>query len=126
MAAKRILVAEDEEQNKMLIDRMLRKLGQDNFTIVSDGLEVLEIMQREVFDLLILDVSMPRLNGIDAARTIKQNGGYLSGDIPIVILSGNSPEYLTNICKIEKIDFFISKPFRFNDLNHIFTKLDFI
>ncbi len=105
---------------------MLQKIGTMDITIVNDGMDVLEIMTQKKFDLLILDVSMPRMNGIDAARIVKQNGGYLSGDIPIVILSGNSPEYLTNVCKSENIDFFISKPFRFTDIKSIFTKLEFI
>lgn len=126
MDRRKILVAEDEMQNIMLIERMLNKIGSLDITVVNDGVDVLDLMQKERFDLLILDVSMPRMNGIDAVRKIKENNGFLSGDIPIVLLSGNTPDYLTKVCKAEKIDFFVSKPFRYTDLLSIFTKLDFI
>lgn len=125
MSEMKILIAEDEAQNKILIKRMLKKLDQTNLTIVDDGQEVIDIMQKETFDLLIMDISMPRLDGISAAKLVKSNNGYLSGNIPIVIVSGNSPDYLNNMCRIEKIDYFISKPFRFNDLKTIFTKLGY-
>lgn len=125
MANERILIAEDEAQNIILIQRMLKKLGHTNLVIVNNGQEVVDIMKDEAFDLLVLDISMPKLNGIEAAKIVKENNGFLSGPIPIVIVSGNSPDYLNNMCRIEKIDFFISKPFRFNDLKSIFTKLGF-
>jgi len=126
MVEKRILIAEDEAQNKMLIKRMLKKLGLETLTIVDDGQDVIDAMQKKAFDLLIMDISMPRIDGIEAAKLVKENNGYLSGPIPIVIVSGNSPEYLDKMCRLEKIDYYISKPFRFNDLKAIFTKLGYI
>ncbi|AXR67287.1 hybrid sensor histidine kinase/response regulator [Leptospira mayottensis] len=78
----RILVAEDNETNCLLIERALKKLGYDP-VVVHNGREVIEKMQLDFFDMILMDIHMPEVDGIEATKWIrsqKQNTGF-----PIII-----------------------------------------
>ena len=79
----RILLAEDNKVNQMLATRLLGKEGYQ-CTVVNDGVEALEAMQAEQFDLVLMDCQMPRMGGIDTARSIKK---LLSAPPPIIALT---------------------------------------
>ncbi|MGB0468486.1 MAG: ATP-binding protein [Pontibacterium sp.] len=80
----RILVAEDNDYNRLLIDRILTQAGADVAT-TTNGEEVLTRATTEVFDLIVLDVHMPKLDGIQAASAIRKH----NSDIPIIALTAN-------------------------------------
>jgi CheY-like chemotaxis protein len=116
MRAEKVLVAEDEAQNIALMRRMLQKMGYADITVVTDGLQVLEILGTERFGILIMDISMPNLNGIEASRLIRNSTDASIRQLPIILVSGNTPDYLSNICKAEKIDAYLPKPYRYSEL----------
>ncbi|RUS24437.1 hypothetical protein BC938DRAFT_473581 [Jimgerdemannia flammicorona] len=68
----RVLVAEDNEVNKLIIKKFLSKMKWADTVIVSDGVEAIEEYERGRFDLLLLDQSMPRMNGDEVTRTIRE------------------------------------------------------
>jgi len=82
----KILVADDERINVSLITKILKK---NHYTVVSafNGKEAIEIAEQEYPDLILLDINMPKLNGIEAAILIKKNPKLKN--IPIIFLSGN-------------------------------------
>jgi signal transduction histidine kinase/CheY-like chemotaxis protein len=91
--ALRILVAEDHPTNRMILERFLAPAGHD-LTIVEDGALAVDAARIAAFDLVILDVQMPVMDGLTAARAIRAENGP-NADAPILMLSANAlPEHL--------------------------------
>ncbi|MEJ5364703.1 MAG: response regulator [Desulfosoma sp.] len=106
----KILVIEDDDGLRELLGTFLREVG---YAVVqaSDGLEGMECMEREPFDLIIVDVMLPYVSGIGLVKLSKER----SPDIPIICITGygNSPEKLA---QQEHADQVLSKPFDLKDL----------
>ena len=117
----RVLVAEDNINNQKLIEVLLKKLGLE-ITIVSDGEEVLSLYKAEKFDLILMDINMPVMDGMRATKEIGvlvENGHY---KVPIVALTANSivgdkEKYLGL-----GMDDYLSKPIEFEKLVSILDK----
>ncbi|TGK06468.1 GAF domain-containing sensor histidine kinase [Leptospira fletcheri] len=109
-----ILVAEDNPVNQKLIRRMLEQMGL-SCEIVSNGLEVLAFWEKWEIDLLLLDIQMPELSGIDTARILKMKPS--SRKIPwiIAVTAHDSPEDRAE-CAQAGIDDYLGKPFRIEEL----------
>lgn len=101
----RILIAEDNEVNLLVASRLLDKLGHHSAG-VSDGRQALEALERESFDLLILDLSMPVLNGLDTAKAVRAKGLT----IPIILLTAFTDSETRARAKDSGIDLFLDKP----------------
>lgn len=85
-AHARVLVVEDNKTNQFIARKFLAKLGIEA-ALAADGVEAVEAAGREPFDLIFMDIQMPRKSGIDATREIR--AGDLNRDTPIVALSAN-------------------------------------
>jgi two-component system sensor histidine kinase RpfC len=105
---KKILVAEDVETNRYLIAEVLER-AYCKVVMVSDGLEALVRLSGERFDLGIIDMQMPEMNGIDLVKQIKQSG-ELNSDIPYVLLTGNVTKEAKAAAKSAKFDAYLTKP----------------
>ncbi len=110
----RILVAEDNPVNQKLIQKMLEKMGL-NCSIVSNGVDALAFWEEREIDLLLLDIQMPELSGIETARILKKKP--TSRKIPwiIAVTAHDSPED-KKTCAEAGIDDYLGKPFRMEDL----------
>ncbi len=82
----RILVAEDNVVNQKVAMRVLKRLGYQNITIVQNGSEAVELMQQDRFDLILMDIQMPVMDGIEATHRIRAMGKQ----IPIIALTANA------------------------------------
>ncbi|MDO9523933.1 MAG: response regulator [Gemmobacter sp.] len=81
----RVLVAEDSPTNQQLIRAMLQRLGAE-VDVASDGIEAVTALEQENFDLALIDIEMPRLNGIDVIRSLRGLGGR-QGRIPVLAVT---------------------------------------
>lgn len=81
----KILVAEDYQPNQRLIGKIMATWGIDS-VIVSNGLEEVQHTKRETYDLCIMDINIPVMNGLEATRIIRKSTRYF----PIMGLSGNA------------------------------------
>lgn len=81
-----ILIADDSEAVRGIIVLMLRSLGYQNVTEASDGQDALELMQRREFDLLVLDIEMPRLDGYGVLAALKLDP--VLRHVPVIVASG--------------------------------------
>ena len=82
----RVMVVEDNRTNQFIIRKFLARLGIDP-EIAADGVEAVEAAARRRFDLIFMDIQMPRKSGTEATRDIRKGG--LNRDTPIVALSAN-------------------------------------
>jgi two-component system, OmpR family, aerobic respiration control sensor histidine kinase ArcB len=81
----KVLVAEDSPTNQAIICHMLTKMGAE-FEVAEDGVEALHWLEREDFDILLIDIEMPRLSGIEVIRTLRAND-RLHSHMPIVAVT---------------------------------------
>lgn len=105
---KRILIIEDHESIRLLLGTMLSK----TYEVVTkkDGLEGMAWLVRgNLPDLILLDMSMPRLSGNDFLRNIRQSGFFR--DIPVIVVSGNDGEEDVKNCLRWGVDDYMTKPF---------------
>lgn len=85
LTGMRILLAEDNPTNQMVATQMLRSLDAE-VSIARDGVEALEAFEAGEFDLLVVDIEMPRLSGLDVIRRIRRRGDARAA-VPIVALT---------------------------------------
>jgi CheY-like chemotaxis protein len=104
---RRILMAEDLPMNQIIIADMLELAGYEVLT-VCDGAAAVNMVRREAFDLVLMDIEMPLMDGIAATHAIRALGA--AGAIPIVAMTANhGPEQLA-ACRAAGMDAYISKP----------------
>jgi CheY-like chemotaxis protein len=87
MDAMRILLAEDSGFMRVAIERVLSKAGHQVAT-VADGLQAIQIAERNLPELILLDMMLPKLSGLEVLETLKQN--TLTKHIPVVVLTSLS------------------------------------
>jgi PAS domain S-box-containing protein len=107
----RILVAEDTPLNQVFAEEILRRLGHDP-VLAGDGEEALRLLSQERFDVVLMDVQMPKLDGDEAARRIR--AGRVDGcppDIPIVALTAHAIHGDRERFLAAGMDEYLSKPF---------------
>ncbi|MFP4643006.1 MAG: hybrid sensor histidine kinase/response regulator, partial [Spirochaetales bacterium] len=113
--SKRILIAEDEAVNRLVNRRVLERFGHEVETAV-DGNECIRVLAEKEVDLIVMDLRMPELNGIEAARKIR--AGVVPGaeDTPIVALTAYALESERAECLAVGMNGFIGKPFSSQEL----------
>lgn len=104
-----ILLAEDNDLNLQLMTLMLDQLGY-NFEVVKNGQEALRMVKEKEYDIVLMDVQMPVLNGLDAAKEIRKLGE--KGDIYIVGLSANVFDEDQKKATEAGMDDYLTKPIR--------------
>ncbi|EMO53249.1 GAF domain-containing hybrid sensor histidine kinase/response regulator [Leptospira noguchii] len=115
-----ILVAEDNETNQMLIKKILEKLGYKP-VIVSNGLEALRHVEAHKTDILFLDIQMPELNGIEAAKILtRQNDSSVRPYI--IAMTANASQTDKEDCMASGIDQYISKPFHKEEIANLLNQ----
>jgi signal transduction histidine kinase/CheY-like chemotaxis protein len=119
-----ILLAEDNPINAMLAETLLKRLGHKTHRVVS-GQEVLAIMQSQSnFDVILMDVNMPGMNGYETARRIRQRESAADqAAVPIVALTAHTGHDARAAAIASGMDYFLNKPFDRQDLVEILTLL---
>jgi signal transduction histidine kinase/CheY-like chemotaxis protein/HPt (histidine-containing phosphotransfer) domain-containing protein len=111
----RILVAEDNEVNQMLTTRVLEKRGYQ-VVIAGNGQAALAAYEREAFDLILMDVQMPEMNGLEATTIIRRREAGTTEHIPIIAMTARAMKGDREECFAAGVDAYISKPVQFDDL----------
>ncbi|MDT0123067.1 PAS domain S-box protein [Paenibacillus sp. RRE4] len=105
-----ILIAEDNEMNQLVLSKMIEKKGHFVDHVV-DGKEAIEAVQRNVYDIVFMDVHMPKLDGFEATRAIKEK--LSSEECPyIVAVTANALRGDRDRCLKSGMDEYISKPIK--------------
>jgi CheY-like chemotaxis protein len=106
----RILLAEDNAVNQKVALRLLERMGY-RADVAANGLEALAALQRQPYDVVLMDVQMPEMDGLEASRRIKQN--WPPGDRPrIIAMTANAMQGDREKCLAAGMDDYITKPIR--------------
>jgi PAS domain S-box-containing protein len=106
-----ILVAEDNVVNQILIRKFLKKWNAGHLVITSDGREALEQFDSGDFDLVLLDLQMPELDGFAVAHAIRNNTDPKKRNTPILALTAASLNEVKEEMRVSGMDDFVPKPF---------------
>lgn len=112
----KILVAEDNLVNQMLLKKILQKWEVRQLVFADDGEEAIELYDQGDFDLLLLDLQMPVKDGFEVASYIRSLSDAMKSDIPIIALTASSFVEVKEQLEQAGINDFISKPFIPDDL----------
>jgi signal transduction histidine kinase/CheY-like chemotaxis protein len=104
----RLLFAEDNATNQFVARRMLRDLD-IHLDMVANGLEAVEAVSRIAYDVIFMDMQMPEMDGVTAARTIRSQGGALAA-VPIIALTANALPQDKQACLDAGMNQFLTKP----------------
>ncbi len=108
MGRKKILLVDDEED---IIKMNMLRLIESNYEVISasDGKEGFEKAEKEIPDLILLDVMMPRMDGLQTLEKLKSNSK--TSHIPVIMLSGTGEKEALNRARVSGAADFIDKPF---------------
>jgi two-component system, sensor histidine kinase and response regulator len=121
VSTSRILLAEDNLVNQRLVQLILEKQGH-SVVVVGNGQEALEALkkdeavQKNSFDLILMDVQMPVMDGLQATRAIRENEAHTKAHIPIVALTAHAMKGDQDRCLAAGMDAYLSKPIHPADL----------
>jgi CheY-like chemotaxis protein len=116
----RILLAEDNAMNQMVALRLLDQLGY-GADVASNGLEALEALERQPYDVVLMDVQMPELDGLDASRRICER--WPAEIRPrIIAMTANAMPEDREACFAAGMDDYVAKPIRPNELGDALSR----
>ena len=117
LSSLRILLAEDNLINQKITSRLLQSRGHI-VTAVPNGREALAALGREEFDLVLMDIQMPVMDGFECAAEIRQRERNAGGHLPIVAITAYAANGDSERCERAGIDEYVTKPLRPRELFH--------
>ncbi len=110
----RILVAEDWELNRLLLDRILSDIGLSDITFVTNGREAVDALKNcdQPYSLILMDVQMPVMGGIEATRQIR----VTHPDIPILAVTAHAMQEDQQHCLAAGMNDYLAKPYRVEEI----------
>ncbi len=117
-----VLVAEDNALNQRVVSRLLEKQG-NRVTIVNNGREALSAIERESFDMVLMDVQMPEMDGLEATARIREHEKTRGGHIPILALTAYAMQGDAERCMRAGMDGYVSKPVQPEELYRTISQL---
>ena len=112
-----ILIAEDNLINQLLIKILMSNL-EWKYTLVENGFEAINACRTGSFDAILMDIEMPLLNGIEAARRIRT----FNKSIPIIAVTAYNNDHNRKQCHLAGMDAFIEKPAKEEEIRDIVTR----
>ena len=114
----RVLLVEDNLINREVTVQVLDKYGHKTAS-VENGLECLNILKKEPFDLILMDIQMPVMDGLEACRRIREKERDDGGHLPIIAVTAQAMAGDRETCLRQGMDAYISKPFKARDLINV-------
>ena len=112
----RILAADDDEFMQLILNNTLEESGY-SYKVVGDGLDFMDEFILKDYDIVLLDINMPGLDGWDIISQIRKIFQEPKRSTPVIALTGHKGVDLENKLKEYEFNYYISKPFRRHDLD---------
>ena len=109
--APHLLLAEDNVVNRMVAVRLIERLGYA-CDVVENGVEALQALTRRRYDLVLMDIQMPQMDGLEATRKWRAREAESGGHVPIVALTAHALKGDREVCMAAGMDDYLSKPVR--------------
>ena len=116
--ALRILLAEDNLVNQRLMTRLLENRGH-RVVLATDGREALATLEKDSYDPVLMDIQMPKMNGLEATVRIREKEKITGGHQPIVALTAHAMKGDQELCLASGMDGYLAKPVRAQELDQI-------
>jgi signal transduction histidine kinase/DNA-binding response OmpR family regulator len=115
LGTKRVLLAEDNAVNRQLVIGVLERRGHA-VTVAHNGKEAVDALEHQRFDLVLMDVQMPVMGGLEATRLIREREAAAGGHVPIVALTARAMKGDREMCLAAGMDDYLTKPIDRRDL----------
>ena len=119
--AMRILLAEDNLVNQRLATRLLEKRGH-RVVVASNGREALAALEEGTFDLVLMDIQMPEMDGMEVTAKIREKENLTGGHQPVVALTAHAMKGDQELCLAAGMDDYLTKPIRPQELDKLLNK----
>lgn len=119
---KKVLIAEDSSVIQNLTKKILMM---QNYSIHSakNGEQVLKALEAESYDIILMDINMPKMDGMECTRAIRAMDDDTKSSIPIIAITGNAKNYSIEDFKEAGINEYLQKPLNFDQLVETVKKL---
>lgn len=121
LGKKNVLVAEDVELNQFLAKHIMQSWGFE-VTIAPNGLKAVEILEQKDFDLILMDIQMPEMDGITATQCIRKLNNRQKASIPIIALTANALKGDSDTYLQAGMNDYLSKPFTEESLFNVIQR----
>jgi CheY-like chemotaxis protein len=111
----RILLAEDNAVNQLLATRLLERRGH-SVTVAGNGKEALVALEKGSFDLVLMDVQMPEMDGFEATAAIREREKHIGNHLPVIAMTAHAMKGDRERCLAAGMDDYITKPIRPEEL----------
>jgi PAS domain S-box-containing protein len=119
----RVLLAEDNPVNQTLAMRILERLGH-KVQVANNGKEAFERAQSEEFDVILMDVQMPEMDGLEATMAIRDGEAATGKHVPIVAMTAHAMKGDREKCLAAGMDGYLSKPIRIDELKQAMSEIE--
>jgi PAS domain S-box-containing protein len=124
-ASLRVLLAEDHPVNQKVAVRMLEHLGH-KVQVAPHGVAALAALEKESFDVVLMDLQMPEMDGFEALRAIREREQERGGHLPVIALTAHAMQGDRERCLDAGFDAYLAKPIRQTDLQTALRPLELI
>jgi len=115
MDERRVLVVEDDKSNQIVFSTLLKNMGLD-FDLAETGRQAVEAVRQRTYAIILMDIRMPELDGLEATKTIRSLGSVNGKQIPIIAVTAQAMDGDKERCIWAGMSDYISKPFTREEL----------
>lgn len=122
MELKKVLIAEDSSVIQNLTKKILQMQNYQIFS-AKNGLKVLQMLEKDDFDIILMDINMPQMDGMECAQKIRALEDSKKAQVPIVAITGNAKNFSMEDFKSVGINDYLQKPLNFDKLVDVVKNL---
>lgn len=121
MTKPQLLIVDDIYVNRILLSEIVSKIG-CNYKLASNGREAVNLLEAEKFDMVLMDIEMPVMNGLETTLHIRKEMSFPISKIPIIALTAHNPMDFFDEFSVAGFDELITKPYLIGKIKDVVEK----